>query len=308
MNPQDPLVRDVVVLGDLFDKAIVNPTVVLMAFNIIITALNNNPNIRYTLIPGNHDLSKDISKKSSYELLYYLLLPYKDITNLNVLFKEPMYLKVFSDKEEEKIHSVLTFDCYFPFQEDRVSFKDIIKESFDPEVSFITFGHYDNVDILGNEYLPLPDFLEYSDLIVSGHYHTPVLSSYALDDVKKSSRKVVFAGSMQPYTHAEDPDKYIYITLTPEELEDIDLKTLKNKCVRIYCDNDFALTSTLDCLSLSYLYKEKEEELDEPTLQAIENTYTSSMITAMTNIQTESEYEKELLIMFKEKSYLNVSN
>ena len=88
MNPSEDLdISHVVLVGDLFDKFIVKPTVVDQALTIIKSAITANPKIKYFIIPGNHDVSKDSSKISSYYLLYKILSQsYYPSENLEVLY------------------------------------------------------------------------------------------------------------------------------------------------------------------------------------------------------------------------------
>ena len=74
LNPTDPLITHIVIMGDLFDKFVVSPTVVLKAVELLQEASNTNPNVEYYVIPGNHDMTKDTSKKSSYELVVNMVL------------------------------------------------------------------------------------------------------------------------------------------------------------------------------------------------------------------------------------------
>ena len=69
LNPSIELDIDfIVIMGDLFDKFIVKPSVVDSAVTLIEQAIILNPSIVYFVIPGNHDLSKDRTKISSYYL------------------------------------------------------------------------------------------------------------------------------------------------------------------------------------------------------------------------------------------------
>jgi DNA repair exonuclease SbcCD nuclease subunit len=86
LNPTDPLITHIVIMGDLFDKFVVSPTVVLKAVELLQEASNTNSNIEYYVIPGNHDMTKDTSKKSSYELFYEVFNGHIMITRNNIIF------------------------------------------------------------------------------------------------------------------------------------------------------------------------------------------------------------------------------
>lgn len=306
MNPKDPLIKDVIVMGDLFDRFIVSPTVVLSAYSLIRSAHESNPNIRYTIIPGNHDLSKDVTKKSSYEVLYNMLMPYcLGNEHLKILLNNPMY--DFVEDPTDASFSILSYDCYNPFPEHRWSFADKSADVWDEADHVLSFGHWDSLDILETGFTPSQELLDRCTLTVSGHEHSYREYVYPFD---KNNNKVLFTGSMQPYSHAEDPDHLLYVTIDQDDLTDYDLSTLKYKCVRIYCDNTFALETPIDCLSLSYLYKESIQEDIETVedLSVVDNSYRARMANMMTSIESETKYEQNLLEIFNEKGYVNVSN
>lgn len=53
--------------------------------------------------------------------------------------------------------------------------------------------------------------LDYSELIISGHYHIP-------DKFEIGKTTFIYSGSMQPYSHGEDPNNELYITYDYEDL------------------------------------------------------------------------------------------
>lgn len=63
------------------------------------------------------------------------------------------------------------------------------------------------------------------------------------------------------YTHSEDPTGELYVTMTLDELEQIDPDTLKNKCVRIELEPGQELPE-LDCLSITAKMKSLDDEED----------------------------------------------
>ena len=79
--------------------------------------------------------------------------------------------------------------------------------------------------------------------IYSGHYHTE-------GDYDVGGGVVHCTGSMEPYSHAEDPEGIIYVTLTLEEA--LNAPDLTHKCVRLILADDEEVPYDLDCLALTY--------------------------------------------------------
>ena len=300
LNPKDPLIKNIVIMGDLFDKFIVSPTVVLRTFEILKKAVIQNPHINYNLIPGNHDLSKDTSKKSSYELLAVSLEKIEDnFDNLNVVLTGNSYDII----QVDQYRFYLNLVAYSPFDNSRMWDKDIEKDVFttDPtNMGVISFGHWDSLSILESGYTPTQELLDKSLIVVSGHEHVHRSYTYPYDVNKKN---VIFTGSMQPYSHAEDPEKKLYLTIDTDNLSDYTAADLKDKCVRLYCDHSFKLEQPIDCLSLSFMIKEREHvEMTEEEIQVLENSYQTHMLNFFDKLG--DEFSESLRTAFVNKEYL----
>jgi hypothetical protein len=105
-------------------------------------------------------------------------------------------------------------------------------------------GHWDTVDFGNSDHMvPVKALQEkLGDIaIYTGHDHGEGLVQVAGVDVYRT-------GSMQPYTHAEDPDGDLYVTLTVEEALARD--DLRDKCVRILLEPGEDMPD-LDCLQLT---------------------------------------------------------
>ena len=70
--------EDLVILGDLFETYQVPLRTVLATYNSLLKWLDKGHNL--TLVPGNHDLSTDSSKLSSFQFLGQLLLEHPNVT------------------------------------------------------------------------------------------------------------------------------------------------------------------------------------------------------------------------------------
>lgn len=83
---------DLVVNGDLFDKFDVENRVLLRTFNTFADWLFDDRGNRLFLVAGNHDLSKDSSKLSSFEMLCGLLLRQFGVLRVQVANGKGRYL------------------------------------------------------------------------------------------------------------------------------------------------------------------------------------------------------------------------
>lgn len=293
LKPKSSKVKIIKIVGDLFDTFSVKSDITLKAFEILKNAVENNPNVEYIIIPGNHDLSKDVTKVSTYQI-FYTLVNLLNLNNLHCILEEHKIIRY---------EEVAILCCaYNPFENTELDLKYITElESIDTPI--ITVGHFDGFEINGKGYTPTPKMKELSNLIVSGHEHT-------YKELQLDSVSILFTGSMQPYSHAEDPMSDYYITLDCDILDDLDLSTLKNKFVRILRDSDFELKESFDCMSLTYQLKEQDttkEEIDLATI--VENTkssitYTEKVLLAVNEIETEENIKDKYLNFIASKSYI----
>lgn len=292
-NPTDKLVTKIIIVGDLFDKFVVNPTITFEAFQI----LSKIPkHIQAYLIPGNHDLSKDTTKISSFQLLTSLLV---HVPNVHVVTESEN--KVIKYEETDKVLN-LYFDCYDPFDECLVNLDlDVISKSG----PILSTGHWDSLSILDRGYTPHQDILTYSSLVVSGHEHTYREYIYPFD---KTKTKVLFTGSMQPYSHAEDPDSDIYITVKEKDLNKYDFaKSFQYKCLRIECGPLFVLTESIDCFALTHKVVEEVKKETEIETEVVDiNNYNQTLLTWVESKEDLiPSIKQELSELLKTKGYLS---
>lgn len=293
LNPSTELaITHIVILGDLFDKSIVTPTVKLEVFNLFKNAAESNPSIQYYLISGNHDLSKDVLKKSSYELLT-LMLSTLNLPNLKTTTDHPIYELI---DENSKVPLYFYFDCYNPFGLSKFRQSCIL-----PFAKMVSFGHWDTV-ASEKTWAPSSELISCTELFVSGHEHVPFHSNiYGVD--------YLCAGSMQPYTHAEDATGEFYVTIDADKLSEIDPESLKNKNVRLLVDKNYVLAEPIICEALTF----KLKELTVTTNTTTQPSTVSSVVDFNTcfyknildsNVLNEAEltYLKTLIT---DKAYLN---
>lgn len=289
----DPLITKIVIVGDLFDKFIVTPTVVYEAFKVLSQV---KPEVDVYIIPGNHDLSKDTSKISSFQLLTALL---DSVKNTYVIQKSESYPMYYNNAQDVLY---LYFDCYDPFTSCTVA-EDL--DSLSKKGLVISVGHWDSLSILDSGYTPHQDILTHSSLVVSGHEHSYKEYIYPFDTSKS---KVLFTGSMQPYSHAEDPDSDIYVTIKEKDLNKYDLaKSFQYKCLRIECCPLFVLTENIDCFSLVYKIIEEEKKETEIETESVNvDNYNQTLLTWVESKEDFSpSIKQELSELLKTKGYLS---
>ena len=210
-----------VCMGDLFDKRIVAPEIVLFAYQCYVLAASKNPDTSYIALRGNHDASLVREQASSFDLFEALTAP---VRNIKVVKDTPL------------IMDDLGFFPWHPFMTARE-----MVESVDQPLK-AAFGHWDKDDFGQNNpnLIPTDALAKITELAISGHVHTP-------EEFKRDGVKVVMTGSMQPYSFKEDRDGTLYVKYTLDEIKDRDLF---NKCVCIRLRPGEELPTDLDCLQL----------------------------------------------------------
>jgi DNA repair exonuclease SbcCD nuclease subunit len=294
LNPDCNLnITHIVIVGDLFDKSVVTPTVKLEVFNILKNSAELNTNINYYLISGNHDLSKDISKKSSYELLT-LMLDTLNLSNLKTTTNNPIYELI---DDTIKIPFYFYFDCYNPFGDSKFRQSAVL-----PTAEMVSFGHW---DVVSSEktWAPSSELISCTSLFVSGHEHTPFQNEVYNTDY-------ICTGSMQPYTHAEDSTSEFYITIDIDKLSEIDVSTLKNKNVRLLVDKNYVLAEPIQCLALTFKLKELEPSSTTPSQTTVVSNvvdFNSCFYKNILEAKVLNEAELNCLkTIITDKVYLNV--
>lgn len=248
----------VIVMGDLFDKAVIKNSALLEAIEIIEQAVIKNKDVTYVILAGNHDLSKDKDIVSSFEL-FIKYFEKNNYSNLNIIV----------DVTQVTVKDInLIFYPYTPFEQEvkKITFTD----------KNVAFGHWEITDfsqISGvssykSNSIPV-DILENCQIVVTGHEHKPKISNKDIF--------TIVTGSMQPYAFGESLDyEKFYVT---EKFENVlinlkkDLNYYSNTNLRILCKHDDNLKDiVIDCLSLSY----KFDKVIPTVVTTIDSTASSS--------------------------------
>lgn len=218
-----------ITMGDLFDKFVVPPEVVLEAARLYINAAKNYPEVTYVILEGNHDVSKDADRASSFDIFKQLVA---GVSNIEVV------------SEDARVIAGYGFVPYSTFGK-----TDDLVERLPNDLPTI-FGHWDLVDLGGDNVIPTK-LLAAKGIAtaISGHDHTP-------RKLKRDGVSVIVTGSMQPYSHTEDPTSKMYTTLT---LEQLPLRDVTNMNVRLVLGEGEVLPAGIDCLSLTAMRAVSED-------------------------------------------------
>lgn len=256
-----------VMMGDLFDKFVVPPEVVLRAANTYIEAAKRNPHTMFFVLQGNHDVSRDTAKGSSFDLFAALV---SSVSNIAVVKDRPLVAFTFG---------FVPYSAFTPTEELVASLPDDLDA---------VFGHWDIQDWGGDNVIPTALLSKKNiPLAVSGHDHLAREERFHGVDV-------IVTGSMQPYTHAEDNTGNFYVTAHLEELEGMDLT---NKNVRVLLRDGEVLPADLDCLSLTAKRAVEEDETVEIDTSEFEGLDLKDMLA---KVLSELECKDALLTKFDE--------
>ena len=193
-----------VCLGDLFDKAVVSYDTIVNAAMLYIQVATQNPDIQYFVLRGNHDISKDLTRRSAFDVFSMLV---RVCENIHVVTDQIVQYRTFA---------------FAGYNVEKVELPDTIR-------AHTLFGHYD-VDDYGGDNHNLVPTERAAELgikrIITGHVHKP-------RTFERHKVEVVVHGSLEPYAHGEEIDDSLYVTLTPEELALKDPAYLRDRCVRV---------------------------------------------------------------------------
>lgn len=235
-----------VCMGDLFDKSMVDYQTIFAAYHAYAEAADKFSRRTYFIIMGNHDMSRNVDKFSSFQMFAEMIRPFKNV----IVVMKPIY------------SNGLGFIPYHPFKSSDEMIEDYKIEANNlPTLAL--FGHWD-LDSFSSEMphniLPIAKIAELGTGIdvYTGHIHNAEERDYPTDI------HLEVVGSMQPYSHAEDPTSEFYVTLTMEQLYKVDPRTLKNMCIRVILKDGESLPD-IDCLQLTGKREgdpEEDEEID----------------------------------------------
>jgi len=201
-----------VCMGDLLDRFIVAPEIVLEAAAAYRAAPGGT---EYLVLRGNHDVSRDTTRASSFDL-FKELVPHVHVV------------------DEVLVRGSIAFIPFCPFTPVEEQVRQL------PDGLEIVFMHHDFTDFGGQHVIPTRLLAEKGILrVVNGHDHIARTE-------RRHGVEVIMTGAMQPLSHAEDPDERLYVTRTLGRLEDVHDRNL---CL-LLAEGEVP-PDDLDCLSLT---------------------------------------------------------
>lgn len=220
----------IVVMGDLFDHPYVGFAVVLDAYKALVNAAAANPDTCYIVLAGNHDMPRNIEAVGAFHMLETMC--HMRVDNLTIAAKSVQIGEI----------------ACFPWKWHMAARDQKILSPVSNRKVELVVGHWDLMLYGENDDHLAPTKKlreEYGDVpLWSGHYHIP--GEYEIDGVV-----VNCTGSMEPYSHGEDPKGEIYVTMTIEQLEKADPADIRNKCVRVLIKEGEEMPTGIDCMALT---------------------------------------------------------
>lgn len=247
--PKRPKVVEAhILMGDVFDKFQVDNNTLIRIASILNNALHTTDTPIY-VTRGNHDVSRDLTKVSSFEVLKRLC-------------SHPRCY--FIDGDVPFIKGSFIFFGYHP----TISATEMA--SLIPEYTQYplrtAFGHWDLTAHGGNDFNLVPAAALAAQgirRVYTGHIHKR-------QTVTMAGLPVTAVGSLQPYAHGEqDEDDETYLTLTTDAFaERLHLKGTEsfrhiNLRILLAKGEQWNPDQPLDCLSLTFKYLDEEQDMED---------------------------------------------
>lgn len=228
---------DVIIMGDLFDTYIVNPTTMLQVADIINRVDYHTKGVY--ILRGNHDESRDSYTRGSFDVLERLCHNATFVKSVRSLYHPTENVQVL----------LCGYDAFTPT-------RDILTDWPKTEIKTLAaFGHYD-LTPHGSDFNVVPTEALAKlgvPVVYTGHIHKA-------QTIERHGVTVHAVGSMQPYAHGEQQaDDTFYQTLTLDEFKLRDPAEFKDVNLRIVLKGDETFTEQLDCLSLVFKHVAEDE-------------------------------------------------
>lgn len=216
-----------IMVGDLFDHPQVSDKVRVAAADAYLAAARARPTTQFFVMAGNHDRSRQLDTVGAWEIFRRLVEG--KCPNLKVIDVPGQFGNI----------------ALFPWQWGVPAAEQVANFRQNDRVE-LAVGHWDLQSFGGSDDHLAPTELLFERFphlveVVSGHYH--IEGNYPV-----GKHMVRCTGSLEPFTHAEDPEGELYVTVTLDELAGLDVT---DKCVRVLLSEGEELPVGLDCLALT---------------------------------------------------------
>ena len=231
-------------MGDLFNKAYVPYEDIQRVASLYIDAAERNPGTTYIILAGNHDSGRNKALVSALDLFGSIVAR---CWNIEVVKNQPF---------------VLDDLAFLPWtaHETALELAAKLQGSF-----AAVFGHWDVLN-QGPNHVPVEALAGRVERIYTGHEHLPGTSRIA-------GIPVIRTGSMQPYSHGEDPERRLYITLTLPEVQAAlaaDPGCFRMMCLRIALQPGEMVPEKLDCLQLGTMLIGQDDDAAAPEVASLD--------------------------------------
>lgn len=216
LNDGGTMADTVVMVGDLFDHPYVGYPIAHAAAAACVGTALEHPNTVFVMMAGNHDMPKNVDTVGAFDIFAGIV--HGRVPNL-IVARRPMVVRDLA---------------LFPWEWGVPALQQVEALPHGEGPVRAAIGHWDLSDfgpsVDGCVHLAPTDALMIkfggNVEMYSGHYHKAGL--YKVGDVN-----VMCTGSMEPYSHGEDPKETVYITVTREEALAIEDGKLHDMCVRV---------------------------------------------------------------------------
>jgi DNA repair exonuclease SbcCD nuclease subunit len=218
-----------VCMGDIFDSHTVPAELILRVAQAYREAANTGLR-QFVILRGNHDASRNADRRSSFDILTALLADLGQ--DVRIVGDKPRIIHGFG------------FIGWHPFKTAAELAEELVQFSGGGWPLTAVFGHWD-VDAFGDDHnlIPEAELFRNTPTILTGHIHLPTTFN-------RLGVEVIVTGSMQPYSHAEDPTGRLYRTVTLEQLAEISDEDRLMLNLRVILQTEEELPQDIDCLSL----------------------------------------------------------
>lgn len=273
--------RLVWISGDLFHTADVDNALVINTALFLINQAEKYPHRKIVGNSGNHDLSKDVTKKSSFEALKMMTAGIENLT----LSQAGLYFSILGPEK-------YLFVPYNPWSTPEKAIGSILEKGYDA-----IFGHWDidgSIDT-GNliPWNAISKILKPGGTVYNGHIHLPEIrkfKDYTLNCV----------GSMLPYAHGEDPTGEFYIDCTLAEYNAAP-ESFKDKMIRISLLPGEILPENIDALQITPRFVDADMK-EETQVQSGEFSFEGLFFHSFDTAGLSEEDAREYWEKYKERS------
>jgi len=229
-------------LGDLFDKPYVPTELILQTAETYLWAAKHRRYTQFIVIAGNHERHKDLEKRSGFDVFKAIVA---SVPNIRVI-EEPEVITFTTNDSRKDLR--IGFVPWHP-----VKTAEEMVRSLNRGIDTLC-AHFD-IHPLSDPHNMIPTKLMAELGITTyygGHDHLPRIET-------RDGVTINVVGSMQPYSHSEDPDERLYVTRDLDTVR-ADPSRYHDKCLRIELGPGEKLDFDIDCLQLTLKKAGVEEE------------------------------------------------